>query len=161
MEQAKTHLGNQQLHEQHSVMVEGGRFPRAKVMNQTMIDQYLMKGVVNLVEHQAGEYVLRQAARAGLWPTGVNLSTTRVNGGVPNNVPFGAFPYSRTILTVKKRLGWFHGYVVEQVICFGWDVSRNEFRIGCLKQALNCIAERRMGGGKDPLQALRRAAEGA
>jgi hypothetical protein len=31
----------------------------------------------------------------------------------------------------------------------------------CLKQALNLVAERRMGGGKDPLRALRKAAEGA
>jgi hypothetical protein len=142
-------------------MIEGGRFPRAKVMNQTMIDQYLMKGLVNLVEHQAGEYLIGQAARAGAWPTGVNLSDTRVSGGTRNNVPFGIFPYGRTLVTVKKKYGWFHMYLLEQVVIFGWDVSGDGVRMKCLKQALNLVAERRMGGGKDPLRALRKAAEGA
>ena len=33
-------------------------YPRAKVMNQTMIDQYLMYGMLDLAQHRAGEYLL-------------------------------------------------------------------------------------------------------
>ena len=85
METAKTHLGNRQLHKRHSVMIEGGMIPRAKVMDQTLIDRYLMKGLIDLTQHQAGEYLLRQACLAKLWATGVDLSGTRVNGGRKRN----------------------------------------------------------------------------
>jgi hypothetical protein len=157
---ASTHLGNSLLHKRHSVMIEGGQIPRAKVMNQMLIDHWLMHGEINLVEHQAGEYLLGQAARAGVWPTGVDLSGTRVQGSVGNYIPANAFPFGRTLILVKKKYGWFHSYLVREVVCFGWDVSKNEFRMDCVKQALNWIAKRRMGGGKDPLRILRTAAEG-
>ena len=141
-------------------MVEGGSFPRSRVMNQMLIDEYLMRQHINLVQHQAGEHLLGQAQRAGIWATGVNLSGTRVTGSRNDFIPFGAFPYGRTIEAIKKKYGWFHQYLVQQVVCFGWDISKDEFRLNCLHEGLDCIAERQLGGGRDPLRALRRAAEG-
>ena len=125
-----------------------------------MIDRYLMKGLLNLVEHQAGEYLLGQASRAAIWPTGANLSSTRVQHSTGGHDLLRGLPFGRTLSAVKKNFGWFHMYVVHQVVCFDWDVSRDEFRLKCLKDGLTCIAEQRMGGGRDPLRTLRKAAEG-
>ena len=157
MEQAKTHLGTPELHKRKSVMIEGGLVPRARVMNQHMIDQYLMDGKINFGQHMAGEYLLGQAARAGVWPTGVNLSETRVTGAIGNFVPFGAFPFGRTLVTVRKRYGDFHAYLVCEVVVHDWDVSKSTSRMGCLRESLDWISERRMGGGRDPVRLLRRA----
>ena len=153
--QPTTHLGNKQLHKQHSVMIEGGAVPRAKVMDQTIIDRYLMQGKLTLAQHHAGEYLLGQAAKAGLWPTGVNLSGTRVEGATPNYVPFGAFPFGRTLVMVRRRFGDFHAYLTREVVCYDWDVSADDYRMGCLRESLDWIDERRMR--RNPLHRLRKA----
>ena len=64
-----TDLGTPEVHKRHAVMVEGGTMPRAKVMDQNLIDRYLMDGLLTLGEHQAGEYVLSQAMKAGILPS--------------------------------------------------------------------------------------------
>jgi hypothetical protein len=156
MEQAKTHLGTKQLHKQHSVMIEGGMVPRARVMDQTMIDKYLMQGRINLAQHQAGEYLLRQAATARLWPTGVNLSDTRTSGGRRNFVPFGVFPYGRTLVKIKKRYGWFHAYLVGEVVVHDWDVSGDTYKMQCLLEGLDWISQRGIWNS-DPLGPLKKA----
>jgi hypothetical protein len=159
MLKAPTHLGNSQLHRNKSVMIEGGMFPRAKVMNQTMIDQYLMYGLLNLAQHRAGEYLLGQAARSGSWPTGVNLSGTHVDGGKKDWSPKSSFGFMRTVKTVEKRYGWFHAWLVVEVVIRDWDVSKFPMRMTCLKQALDWIVEKRMRGSSDPMKRLRIAAK--
>ncbi len=141
MQKAITNLGNKYLHKRHSVMIEGGQIPRARVMSQIMIDRYLMRGLVNLVQHQAGEYLYRQAGHAGIWPTGVNWKDG-VSGGLHNYVPFGAFPYGRTLSLVERTLGWLHSHVVSGVVCQDWDVSEDELKMRCLLESLDLIADR-------------------
>lgn len=153
--QPTTYLGSKELHRRHSVMVEPGNIPRARVMDQHIIDRFLMLGLLSLAQHRAGEYLLKQAADAGMWATGVDLSKTRVTGGKANNVPFRIFPYGRTIALVRRRFGDFHVYVVEEVVCHDWDVSGDEYRMKCLREGLDWISERRMM--VEPLQKLRRA----
>jgi len=146
MEKAKTHLGNKLLHKRHSVMVEGGNVPRAKVMDQMIFDRYLMTGQINLHQHRAAEYLLGQAAKAGIWAKGTNLQGT---GGdkKKDHVPFGMFPLGRTLAIVRKRYGYFHVYLVQEVVCFGWDVSQDEGKMNILREALDWIADRRMSNG--------------
>lgn len=158
MEKAKTHLGNSQLHRNKSVMIEGGRYPRAKVMNQHMIDQYLMRGYLNLPQHKAGEYLLGQAAKAGVWASTANMSGTKVQGKKNDFTPSDAFGFIRSIRAVYKRYGWFHSWLVVEVVVRDWDVSDSSMRMICLREALDWIAERRMGGVPDPLRMLKKAA---
>lgn len=159
MTQPTTYLGNKQLHRKHSVMIEGGNVPRARVMDQHIIDRYLMEGLINLRQHRAAEYLLDQASRAGLWATGVDLSKTRVQVGRPNNVPFRIFPFGRTIAMVRKRFGDFHAYLVKEVVCYDWDVRKDEERMKCLREALDWISERRQC--YVPMQRLRNAVKKA
>ena len=44
-DKSHTDLGTAEIYKRHSVMVEGGRVPRAKVMDQTLIDRYLVDGI--------------------------------------------------------------------------------------------------------------------
>lgn len=136
-----TSLGNRQLHKQHSVMIEGGMIPRAKVMDQHMIDRYLMDGKLNLAQHRAAEILLGQATKAGIWPTGVNLEGSGITG-FRNYVPFGAFPLGRTLVRVKRRYGRLHAFIMMQVVCFDKDVSGDDYQMGCLVESLDLIANR-------------------
>ena len=126
MLKAKTHLGNSQLHKVKSVMVTGGQIPRAKVMDQTRIDGYLMRGLLNLTQPRAGEVLLGQAAKAGAWPTGVNWGGS--GGGSGNYVPVAGFSFGGTLAAVQDKYGWFHSYVVKEVVIHDWDVSASDFR---------------------------------
>jgi hypothetical protein len=152
--QPTTHLGNKELHKRHSVMVEtvslGGTIPRAKVMDQMIIDRYLILGLLNLQQHRAGEYLLAQAGRAGIFPTGVNW--LGAGGTIPSShVPIGMMPFGDTLKLVADEWGDFHAKLVKLVICNNLDVIKSKSKMRCLKEALDCIAKRRMGGGVDPV----------
>ena len=47
-DKSHTDLGTNEIYKRHSVMIEGGKVPRAKVMDQTLIDRYLVDGIISL-----------------------------------------------------------------------------------------------------------------
>ena len=52
-------LGSPEVHQRHAVMIEGGTVPRARVMDQTLIDRYLIDGLLTLQEQpQEGVLVI-------------------------------------------------------------------------------------------------------
>ena len=159
MEQAKTNLGTKELHKNKSVMIEGGMYPRAKVMDQHVVDRYLMNGTITLVQHRAAEHLLQLGSRAGEWPTGADLTGTRVQGSRKDFVPAQAFALGRVLVRVKKRYGWFHAYLVKEVVLHDWDVAENELRMKCLREALNLIADKCMGGTANPMRLINGAAK--
>jgi len=97
MEQAKTHLGNKQLHKQHSVMIEGGRYPRGRVMDQVIFDRYLMEGLISLGQHRAAEFLLSMAGRAGVWASGVKLEGGYIDTTRGSKIPFGMMPLGNAL----------------------------------------------------------------
>jgi|TARA_R100000479_G_scaffold142479_1_gene78172 hypothetical protein len=154
-----TDLGTPEVHKRHAVMVEGGTMPRAKVMDQNLIDRYLMDGLLTLGEHQAGEYVLSQAMKAGLFTKPLNYGAG--GGGEANRDSVASealMRYGRTLDLVRKRYGAYAKYLVEEVVIHGWDVSANKDRLVTLKQSLKWIAERRMAGGRNPVRHLKKGA---
>lgn len=153
--QPTTYLGNKELHQRHKVMVEGGAVPRARVMDQHVIDAYLMGGIIDLKQHRGGEYLLGQAARAGLWATGANLSGSMTQGGKRDHVPMGVMPYGDTLNAVEKRHGPYHRYIVKRVVCDDHDVSGNQHNMEVLREALGFIADQQMGWKANPLYHIR------
>lgn len=149
-------LGNAELRNHHSVMLEAGVVPRAKVLDQHMIDSYLMRGLLNLGQHRAGERLLQQAAHAGIWPTGVNLAATGSGGGVSNHVPFGAFPFGKTLAKIEKYCGARSAFIVKRVVVFDWDISSSAMKMKALRAGLDVI-----GGGRrrNPISNLQAAAQ--
>ena len=150
---SKTYLGNPSLHRNKSVMIEAGNIPRAKVMDGHIIDRYLMLGVLNLSEHQAGEYLLHKAAQGGLWATGANWKSA--GGSRYEHSPTVGFAFGNAIAGVRDKFGWFHAYLMGEVVLRDWDVAGDDFRLGVLREGLNWVSLRRCGAG-EPWKRLRR-----
>jgi len=94
-----------------------------------------------------------------LWPTTVNMSGIQVKGGKKDWSPQSSFGFIRTVRGIEKRYGWFHSWLVVEVVVRDWDVSKTPLRMTCLRQALDWIVERRMGSPSDPVERLRIAAK--
>ena len=123
-----------------------------------IIDNYLNEGLLTLNQHCAGEYLLDQAQKAGVWATGADLLSTRVQGAKKNGGSEGAFQFLKSLRTVEEKYGWFHAWLVREVIVHDWDISKYPMRMLCLLEALDWIVERRMGGVCNPLKKLEDAA---
>lgn len=114
-EQAVTNLGTPELHRRHSVMIEGGKYPRSKVMDQAIFDRYLMSGLIDLRQHRAAESLLDMAAKAGIWAKGVNLDGV-YSGTSKSKVFFGMMPLGNALKKIAKECGEVHLYVTKRVI---------------------------------------------
>ena len=147
-----TDLGTKEMHQRHAVMVEGGAMPRAKVMDQTVIDRYLMDGLLTLQEHQAGEYLLEQGMKAGIYTKPLNYAAGSGEANPDSVATESLMRYGRTLGLVRKRYGEYAKYVTEEVVIHGWDVSKDKDRLVTLKKSLGWIAERRMSGGRNPMR---------
>jgi hypothetical protein len=154
-DKSHTDLGTKEIYKRHAVMVEGGTMPRAKVMDQTLIDRYLMNGLLTLGEHQAGEYLLNQAMKAGIFAKPLRYEVGSGEANPDSMASDALMRYGRTLNLVGKRYGDFAKYLVEEVVIHGWDVSKSKDRLVTLKKGLEWIAERRMAGGRNPTRHLR------
>lgn len=153
-----TYLGSPELHKRHSVMVEGGTVPRARVMNQRAIDGYLLKGQLTLKQHRAAEYLLQQAVMAGTFARGVNLAGANVRGGKADHSPNGIEPLSRSLRMVRKHLSPAHEMIVSAVVIDDKDVSAHKVMMVALCAALELIANFRLGYKSDPVKWIKRRA---
>lgn len=157
-DKSHTDLGTKEIYKRHSVMVEGGNLPRAKVMDQVVVDRMLMDGLLTLQQHQAAEYLMNQAAKAGIFAKPLNYEPKSSGGSSQNGLESDQLMrYSRTIGLVKKRFGHYAAYLVEEVVLHGWDVSSSPEKLKVLKEGLDWIADRRMAGGRNPVRHLRRS----
>lgn len=151
-----TDLGTSEIYKRHSVMVEGGKVPRAKVLDQTLIDRYLMDGLLTLQEHQAGEYIMNQAVVAGIYTKPLRFEAS--TGGKRKEDPMASdhlMRFSRTMKLIGNRYGYYAKYLVEEVVLHGWDISSDPEKLKVLKKGLSWVAERRMAGGRNPVRHLR------
>ena len=114
-EQAVTNLGTPELHKNHSVMIEGGQYPRSKVMDQVIFDRYLMSGLIDLSQHKAAESLLDMAAKANVWAKGVNLDGV-YSGTSKSKIPFGMMPFGNALRRIRQDMGEIHLYVTKKVI---------------------------------------------
>ena len=98
-------LGSPEVHQRHAVMIEGGTVPRARVMDQTLIDRYLIDGLLTLQEHQAGEYLLSQAAKAGIFTKPLRGGAGESNPDSMASEPFtataGRWPSSEAVRSIS------------------------------------------------------------
>ena len=148
-------LGTPEIHRQKSVLVEGGPVPRAKVMDQNLIDRYLMDGLLSLQEHQAAEYVLNQAVQAGLFTKPLRYEASSGGSASDPMANESLERFGRTLRLVKKTLGAYHKAILQEVVLNDWDISVNPDRLRVLKESLQVISERRMSGGKNPMRHLK------
>tara|TARA_R110002012_G_scaffold57430_9_gene148080 strand:- start:2738 stop:3217 length:480 start_codon:yes stop_codon:yes gene_type:complete len=155
-DKSHTDLGTKEIYKRHSVMIEGGKMPRAKVMDQIVVDRMLMNGLLTLQEHQAAEYILSQAASAGVYAKPLNYEPKSSGGMSKNGLESDQLMrYSRTIGLITKRFGDYAKYLVEEVVLHNWDVSDSPDKLKVLKKGLSWVADRRMAGGRNPVRHIR------
>lgn len=154
-EKSHTDLGTKEIHKRHAVMVEGGNMPRAKVMDQCLVDRYLMDGLLTLPQHQAAEYIMAQASQAGVYTRPLNLEPSSGERAKDTMANESFMRYGRTLDLIGRRYGPYHKYLVEEVVLHDWDVSDDAKKMGVLKEGLGWISERRLAGGRNPLRRLK------
>ena len=157
MQKQHTDLGTNEIHKRHSVMVEGGAMPRAKVMDQMVIDRYLINGSLSLSEHQAGEYILNQASKAGVFgrPLRYEAGSSSVRQG-DSVFSDALMRYGRTMSLISRRFGDDNKKLVESVVLENKDVSQDLPLLSALKKSLDLVSQRRMAGGRNPLRHLKK-----
>jgi hypothetical protein len=149
-----TDLGTNEIHKRHKVMIEGGKIPKAKVMDQLVIDRYLIDGLLTLVQHRAAEYIFHQAIRAGMYTQPLNYGD-RARGATDEGERAEAVVrYGKTMKIITQKLGEYVGHIVEEVVLHNWDVAGDANRMEALRNGLELIVERRMAGGRNPMRHL-------
>lgn len=123
---AITNLGTPELHKRHSVMIEGGKYPRSRVVDQFIFDRYLMDGIINLTHHRAAEVMLSMAAKAGMWATGAALDGTFVDTPKKSKEFFGMVPLGNALKKIRTECGEQHFYITKKVILDNYDVKQIE-----------------------------------
>ena len=155
-----TDLGSNEIYKRHRVMVEGGNAPRAKVMDQIVIDNYLIDGILTLAQHQAGEYILSQAVKAGIYTRPLNYSEPSSGGGKKGNISDYLLRYGNTMSLITQRYGQYASYLTEEVVCHNWDVSEDGGKVRVLKDSLDLIVNMRMAGGRNPMRHIKKRCDG-
>ena len=154
----KTETGTPEIHERHTILTRGGAVEKAKVMDQMVFDRMLLDGKITLAQHQACEYLLHQASKAGIYVTALDYSGVSSGG---HNGPKGPrdmiMRFGNTIKIVRKKLGEYASYIVEEVVCHNWDISKDKEKMKIFREGLDAIVDRKMvihdplrhiGGGK-------------
>lgn len=154
----KTETGTEEIHSRHSVLVQGGNIQKAKVMDQMVFDRYLLDGLITLPQHQACEYILNQASAAGIFTSALNWSdgSAKTASG-PSTPPDAAVRFGKTMKIVSDRFGAYASYLVEEVVCHNWDISKDADKMKVFKEGLDQVIKRRMMGFRgNPLRHMKR-----
>ena len=154
MEKATTHLGNTQLHKQHSVMIEGGSFPRSRVMDQFIFDRYLMDGLITLSQHRAAEFLLSLAAKAGMWAKGARLDGVFIDTPKGSKVFFGMVPFGNALLKIRLNCGDKHYFLTKSVIIENKDIRGKNNGIKMFCTAMEYVSDNIIFFHKNPLRHL-------
>ena len=154
MEKAHTHLGNSQLHKQHSIMVEGGVIPRSRVMDQMVFDRYLMEGLIDLSQHRSAEFMLSMAAKAGIWARGANLSGVYSDGKKESKVFFGMMPLGDALSKIRSECGESSYVLTKAVIINNYDVREKKNGIRFFSESMDYVGNNIMFFYRNPLRHL-------
>ena len=150
-EEQHTDLGTKEIHQRKSVMIEGGPVPRAQVMDQNVIDKYLMKGWLTLIQHQAGEFYLNAATHAGIFVKAQNYA--KVPGGSGDHINY-SHAYSSLVKMVKRFAGDGAVIALHDAICGEQDVREIDGKWNELLKGLDAIVDNRLSGGRSPARHL-------
>lgn len=152
----KTDLGTPEIHKRHTTLIRGGAIEKAKVMDQMIFDRMLLEGMITLAQHQACEYVLHQASKAGIYTSGLDWSGA---GGGGDNGPKGPrdmiMRFGKTLSIVRRKHGEYASYLVEEVICHNWDITESKDKMKIFKAGLDSIVDRKMVGF-DPMRHIKK-----
>ena len=154
MKQAITHLGTKELHRRHSVMIEGGQFPRSKVMDQCIFDRYLMEGLINITHHKCAETLLSMAAKANIWAKGANLDGVYSDTPKKSKIFFGMMPFGDALKRIANECSNLHCTITKAVIIHDTDVRVHEQGISLFTDSMDFLNNNVIRFYKNPLRHL-------
>ena len=155
MIQASTSLGSKELHKRHSVMIEGGKYPRSRVLDQFIFDRYLMEGLITLTHHRAAEVMLGMAAKAGMWAKGAALDGTYVDAPKTSKDFFAMAPLGNALRRIRVDCGENHFIITRKVIIDNRDVRKMKAGIAMFMTSMDYVNNHIIFFHRNPLRHLK------
>ena len=146
-------LGTDEIHKRHSIFVEtiDNKVSRSKVMDQAIIDRYLIQGVITLSQHQSAEVIMANASGSGIYAKTQNWDN-QTFGGIPERIPRGIFALGNLLKVIEKNTSALHSSLVEEVVCKNKDVSESEDKMKLLGEGLDAITQHIYAPRKNPMK---------
>jgi hypothetical protein len=132
-------------------MVEGGSYPRSRVMDQMIFDRYLMEGLIDLSQHRASEYLLSMATIAGMWATGADL-TGVYSKGSKGTVPTRVMPLGNALKKIRKDCGCDCYGMTVAVIVHNYDIRKRDKGMLLFKLSMSYVSNNILAFHKNPLR---------
>ena len=126
---------------ERKIILDGGLIPTARVRNQPLIDPLLDDELISIVQHMAGEYVLAQCVKAGVYVKGMAYDGMPLGSGRHDAHHNGLLPLRKTLRLVRKKCGNSGADVLLNAIV-AEVLAANNLRL--LKKSLGVVSEYRL-----------------
>jgi len=126
---------------ERKIILDGGLIPTARVKNQTLIDTLLDDELISIVQHMAGEYVLAQCVKAGVYVKGMAYDGMPLGSGRHDAHHNGLLPLRKTLRLVRKKCGNSGADVLLNAVV-AEVLAANNLRL--LKKSLGVVSEYRL-----------------
>ena len=123
-----------------TLVVEAGIVPRARAMDQCVIDVLLLGDLITIRQHQAAEYFMDICAKSQMYVHSYSYDSIRASTGTVRKDKVYYFPYSRLIKSINKKLSIDHTKVLHDVVI---EDIYPERTIGKLEEGLDFISDTR------------------
>ena len=123
-----------------TLVVEAGIVPRARAMDQCVIDVLLLGDLITIRQHQAAEYFMDICAKSQMYVHSYSYDSIRASTGTVRKDKVYYFPYSRLIKSINKKLSIDHTKVLHDVVI---DDIYPDRTIGKLEEGLDFISDTR------------------
>lgn len=122
-----------------AIVVEEGIIPRARAMDQCVVDVFLLKGLITIQQHQAAEYFMDICAKSQMFIHSLGYDSTPCTGTMKKDKVY-FFPYSRLVNSINKKLSFSHSKVLHDVVIEDIYPERDMDK---LEECLDFISETR------------------
>ena len=122
-----------------TLVVEAGIVPRAKAMDQCVVDVLLLAELITIRQHQAAEYFMDICAKSQMYVHSHSYDSTPSSGARKKDKVY-YFPYSRLVKSINKKLSLDHTKVLHDVVI---EDIYPERTIDKLYECLDFISESR------------------
>jgi|TARA_R110002020_G_scaffold92417_1_gene223802 hypothetical protein len=121
------------------VVEQDGIMPKAKAMDQCVVDVLLLNELISIRQHQAAEYFMDICAKSQMYVRSQGYDSLPSSGAIKKDKVY-YFPYSRLIKSINKKLSLDHAKVLHDVVI--QDIYP-ESNMAKLEECLNFISDTR------------------
>lgn len=99
-----------------TLVVEAGIVPRAKAMDQCVVDVLLLGELITIRQHQAAEYFMDICAKSQMYVRSYSYDSIGASSGTVRKDKVYYFPYSRLVKSINKKLSLDHSKIIHEVV---------------------------------------------